>query len=87
MGAQATLPVRVTQRRLNAELTPTTCSRNCRPSTCSTRPVANPYCWKGRLLVAAYEVAEHVLQFWARVVHLCPLLEADRPVHLQAVRV
>lgn len=46
-----------------------------------------PYCWKGRLLVAAYEVAEHVLQFWARVVHLCPLLEADRPVHLQAVRV
>ncbi|GAQ65902.1 hypothetical protein [Streptomyces scabiei] len=23
-----------------------------------------PYHWKGRLLVAAYEVEEHVLQFW-----------------------
>ncbi|MET7695521.1 hypothetical protein ABZT06_47925 [Streptomyces sp. NPDC005483] len=23
-----------------------------------------PYRWKGRLLVAAYEVEEHVLQFW-----------------------
>ena len=42
MGAQATLPFRVTQRRLNNELTPTTCSRNHGPGTCSTGTVSNP---------------------------------------------